>query len=82
MELGDWVKTPDNGTGYITFCNMRRKTVQVTFSSHENKAYLEHQVLPMGITLTNEDIYSLQLLAIETHDREWFESLSKLLKEK
>ncbi|MBG9730747.1 hypothetical protein ABD87_14690 [Lysinibacillus sphaericus] len=79
MELGDWVQTPDNGIGYITFWSVRRQTVQVTFSYSKNKAYLEHQVLPLGITLANEDIYSLQQLAVDTHDREWFESLSKLL---
>lgn len=80
LKIGDWVLDTMGELGFID-SKKNGNRFNVIFPKNERIATRFRGELELApITLENEDIHTLQALAVETNDSEWFASLGKGLK--
>lgn len=77
FTIGDWVK--DSETGRIGILrSLGWNKVVVRIGSYDVLRYPE-EIEPAPLEILEEDIHSMQHLAVEIGDKEWFLELSQRL---
>lgn len=79
FKTGDWVTDVMGELGFIEEVKTGNR-FYIVFPERQRCAtrYLG-EITHVPITLENEDIHTLQALAVETNDSGWFNNLSKRL---
>ncbi|MEK4841523.1 hypothetical protein [Bacillus sp. FSL L8-0152] len=77
MNVGEWVLA-ENQVGFIVFKNHTETSIKVKFGYRNSKVYSKDDISPVKFQLDNDAIHNLQLLALETNDKIWFEELGRL----
>ncbi|AKO91948.1 hypothetical protein BEH_07450 [Priestia filamentosa] len=77
MEVGEWVKV-NNKMGFIVYKNHLETSIKVKFGLKNSEVFSKDQLSFTDNQLLKEDIHTLQLLALETNDKDWFEELGRL----
>lgn len=89
MKIGDWVLTPESQLGFITDMNKAKVKIKtlykrIGYGTELNTRVLEiEKVVPAPIVkkYSEEELFFLMKLAVDTNDKHWFVKLSEKLNE-
>lgn len=79
MKRGDWVNT-EMGVGWIVHIASTSSwspIVKVELPNNKIETFVQSAVEPIPTDLSSDDYLMLQILAVDTHDQQWFEELGE-----